>query len=146
MALYSALLISSYIIDYYDRTGRLVSNLKLQKLLYFVQAEFLVATGHPCFSEVIEAWDFGPVVPAAFYEYSIYGAAFIPHKKMMGVASNHIESRHRKSIDNILETLSSYSSPHLVKITTEQSPWKQAYHPRRKCEIPHQAIKDFFRE
>ena len=53
--MYSALDIAKYIIDYsYDRNNS-VSNLRLQKILYFVQAEFLVATGHPCFEETIQA-------------------------------------------------------------------------------------------
>lgn len=53
-----------------------ISNLKLQKLLYFVQAYFLAFTenGTPCFKEKIEAWQFGPVVPNVYYYFCSYGA------------------------------------------------------------------------
>ena len=67
--MYSAVDVARYIIWYCKRQGYSISNLKLQKILYFVQAEFLVNTGKPCFSEEIEAWDFGPVVPEVYHEF-----------------------------------------------------------------------------
>lgn len=39
--MYSALLVAKHIIRRCDELGRTISNLKLQKILYFVQAEFL---------------------------------------------------------------------------------------------------------
>lgn len=55
---YSALEVARYIIHHEAQQGRTVSNLRLQKLLYFVQAKFVV-DGHdasPCFYEKMEAW------------------------------------------------------------------------------------------
>ena len=63
---YNVLDISRYIINYSNVKDYGISNLKLQKILYFVQAYFLIETGSPCFKEKIEAWDFGPVVPKAY--------------------------------------------------------------------------------
>lgn len=76
--MYKALDIARYIIERCREKNRTVSNLKLQKILYFVQAEFLVTKNQPCFAETIEAWDFGPVVPEVYYEYRMYGSANIP--------------------------------------------------------------------
>ena len=73
--MYKALDIARYIIERCREKNRTVSNLKLQKILYFVQAEFLVTKNQPCFGETIEAWDFGPVVPEVYYEYRMYGSA-----------------------------------------------------------------------
>lgn len=75
-AKYDVLEVSRHIINYSNRMGYGVSNLKLQKLLYFVQAYFLAFTesGAPCFKEKIEAWDFGPVVPNVYYYFCGYGA------------------------------------------------------------------------
>jgi uncharacterized phage-associated protein len=39
-----------------------VSNMKLQKLLYFAQGRFLAQNGIPLFDNPIEAWNHGPVV------------------------------------------------------------------------------------
>ena len=50
-----------------------ISNLKLQKLLYYAQGTFLAVTGFPLFDDAIEAWTHGPVVPAAGPDSGGYG-------------------------------------------------------------------------
>lgn len=81
--MYTALSVARYIIDYCNEIGRGISNLKLQKILYFVQAQFLVSTSNnaPCFSDPIEEWDFGPLVPSVYHHYKVYGSAIIPSDK-----------------------------------------------------------------
>ena len=77
---YNVLDVSRYVINYSNEKDYGISNLKLQKILYFIQAYFLISTpnGMPCFREKIEAWDFGPVVPEAYREYKQYGSTDIP--------------------------------------------------------------------
>ena len=77
---YNVLDICRHIINYSDEKDYGVSNLKLQKLLYFVQAYFMLEKKDhtPCFHEKIEAWDFGPVVPEAYQEWAKYGSCDIP--------------------------------------------------------------------
>ena len=45
--MYSALDVARYIIWYCKKQGYSISNLKLPKILYFVQANFLVSIGRP---------------------------------------------------------------------------------------------------
>ena len=49
-----------------------ITNLKLQKLLYYAQAWNLVFTGEPLFEADIEAWVHGPVVPSIFRRFKIF--------------------------------------------------------------------------
>lgn len=74
--MYSALNIAKYIIDKCTRERYPVSNLQLQKILYYIQREFL-QLGTKAFSEEIEAWQFGPVVPAVYRQYCGFGALSI---------------------------------------------------------------------
>jgi len=46
-----------------EENGDLISNLKLQKLVYYAQGSSLALWGNPLFSEKIEAWLHGPVIP-----------------------------------------------------------------------------------
>ena len=80
--MYSALDVLKYIIKRCNENGYTISNLKLQKILYFVQAEFLVCTGRVCFPENIQAWDFGPVVSEVYHRYKVYGSANIPYVRI----------------------------------------------------------------
>ena len=52
--------VARYIINYSNQEKYGISNLRLQKLLYFVQAYYLISSGNPCFDDRIEAWGFRP--------------------------------------------------------------------------------------
>ena len=54
-----------------DDAGDIISNLKLQKLLYYAQGVTLALTGKPLFSDPIEAWQHGPVVPSVYRLYKV---------------------------------------------------------------------------
>lgn len=73
---YNALIIAKYIIRKSDEDGYPVSNLQLQKILYYIQREFLQKKSEPLFDEDFEAWQFGPVVPAVYWKYC--GSAALP--------------------------------------------------------------------
>lgn len=142
--MYSVDLVAKYIIMRCNQMGKTISNLKLQKILYFVQAEFLVAKGYPCFPERIEAWDFGPVVPDAYRRYKIYGSASIP---FMGEDYSHLFSPDDKMmIDEIVEQCAKYSASTLVEITHHQAPWQNAYRSRSNNLIDPDSIRRFFKE
>ena len=64
--MYKAISVAKYIINYSNSIDSPISNLKLQKLLYYVQAAFLVEEGKKCFCDEIVAWAFGPVVPDVY--------------------------------------------------------------------------------
>lgn len=100
-AKYDVLEVSRHIINYSNRMRYGVSNLKLQKLLYFVQAYFLAFTesGTPCFKEKIEAWQFGPVVPNVYYYFCGYGAMKIMNYYDEDFSLNY---ENRQIIDKII--------------------------------------------
>ena len=53
------------IVEYILITEKM-TNLRLQKILYFIQAFSLISTGHPLFKEDILAWQYGPVVKEVY--------------------------------------------------------------------------------
>lgn len=57
--------------------GDMMTNLRLQKLLYFAQGWNLARYGKPLFDDEIEAWPYGPVVPAVYEEYKHCGRSVI---------------------------------------------------------------------
>lgn len=61
--------IAAYVIEEYNRRGAPISNFKLQKVLYYIQARYLVDYDIPAFYGVIEKWQLGPVVPEIYYLY-----------------------------------------------------------------------------
>lgn len=141
--MYSVIDVAKYIIWYCKKQGYSVSNLKLQKILYFVQANFLVTKDEPCFEEDIEAWDFGPVVPEAYHEFKIFGSSDIPGFICRN-AEEMILRKDRILINEMVNQCAKYSASTLVSITHNQSPWKNAYEKYCNNVIEKEEIKEYF--
>lgn len=137
----NAIDIANYIILYAMDNGSPVTNLKLQKLLYFVQGAMLVLTEEPAFNEEIVAWQYGPVVPSVYFMYASYGATPIfieTDNKSCGIPEEQ-----RNIIDIVLTQLMPYSARQLVELTHEKgSPWADVY--PEKSIISQESIKNYF--
>ena len=140
--MYGVLLVADYIVKHSLEKDQLISNLKLQKLLYFVQAQFLVATGRPCFSEDIVAWGCGPVVPESYRVYSKYGSGSIPRveEERRGI----IADDDKEMINDIVDRLADYSASQLTTLSVRQEPWQAVYEHNRQKVISKKSIKEFF--
>lgn len=62
--MHTALETAKYFLSLADEHGDELDQLKLQQLCYYAQGYNLAMRGKPLFSDPIEAWDTGPVVPA----------------------------------------------------------------------------------
>lgn len=71
--MYKAVELSKYIVSKCVLDGCPISNLQLQKILYYIQKEY-VNNNTLAFSDEIEAWQFGPVVPNVYYHFCGFGA------------------------------------------------------------------------
>ena len=156
--MYNVLDVCRYVINYSNDKDYGISNLKLQKVLYFIQAYFLISTPEQCFRERIEAWDFGPVVPEAYREYKQFGSSNIPNvsyyvemdfddfwkSKVKKYRNEVISDGDKRRIEAVVDRFSDYSATDLVGITHNQAPWMDAYVPNRNNEITPQAIKEYF--
>lgn len=157
---YKVLDICRHVINYSNEHDYGISNLKLQKILYFIQAYFLTnkIDNSPCFDEKIEAWDFGPVVPKAYHEYKQYGSGDIPtvdsyiwfdeediwNFKRVKFKDNIIKDEDKKLIDKVIDMFSDYSATDLVSLTHRQLPWINAYAPYQNNEITIDSIREYF--
>jgi uncharacterized phage-associated protein len=65
--------VADYLIWRAHEHGSFISNLKLQKLLYYAHAWHLAIYDNGLFSERIEAWVHGPVIPAVYRRFKNYG-------------------------------------------------------------------------
>lgn len=136
--------IARYVIFYCHEHKYPISNLKLQKILYFIQAYFLVDANKSCFSDVIEAWDYCPIVPSVYEEYRIFGSLNIPCTDN-GSEFRYIKSDDYDSLNRILAEVSKNTEFQLTYITRNQSPWLDARKSVTK-RITNKAIKDYFDE
>ena len=64
--------IAYYLIALAREKGFSITNLKLQKMLYFIQREE-IRNGRVAFEDRIEAWQYRPVIPNVYYRFAGYG-------------------------------------------------------------------------
>lgn len=156
--IYSALEVARHIVNYSNYSEQYLSNLKLQKILYFVQAEFLISQGRVCFADGIEAWDFGPVIPAVLHEFMRFGSCFIlpvthyfveDENKYFNIRKvefkdNVISDEDKAAIDEVVDYFADYSSVDLTNLTQKQPPWQNAYSGCCRSVIATESIKEYF--
>lgn len=128
---YSALTIAKYVVVYADEhrntLHQFMTNLRLQKVLYFIQAQFVYMVGYPCFKDELIAWRFGPAVPEVYYYFSSFSASIIkPYCKDAIETKLVISQKDQEQINNIIEMLDEYPSHELVNITLDHALWRKA--------------------
>lgn len=79
--MYSAEDVARYIINFCIDSHNPISNLKLQKILYYVQAAFLLEEGKPCFKDEIVKWKHGPVIKEVYDSYVRFIGGVIDEKQ-----------------------------------------------------------------
>ncbi|WP_271896079.1 Panacea domain-containing protein [Candidatus Phyllobacterium onerii] len=70
---YDVRAIANFVLDVAEVERRAVSNLHINKIVYFLHADFLVAFSRPLLSAKIEAWTHGPVFRELYREFKEYG-------------------------------------------------------------------------
>lgn len=98
--MYTAMDLSKYIVTKCVNDGWPLSNLQLQKILYYVQRYYL-RRGERAFSDPIVAWQFGPVVPNVYYRFCGFGA--MPITRRFADFDAGISAHDLDLIDKIVE-------------------------------------------
>ena len=78
-----AIEVAGYICNYPTMSD--IDNLKLQKLLFYSQTVHLVFNSEPLFSDEIQAWDYGPVIPSVYEKAKRQEKVHFPYNGTMSV-------------------------------------------------------------
>lgn len=97
---YSAIDIANYVVNKCSSDNIPISNLQLQKILYYLQLHFLKNEHSILFSDEIEAWPFGPVVRKVYYKFCGFGS--MPIYELTD-DSIEFEPEVKNAIDEIVE-------------------------------------------
>ncbi len=120
---YPALDIAKYIITYSIHKKSPVSNLKLQKMLYFAWIDYYKKLKTDLFTDSICAWQFGPVVPEVYYEFCVYGGRPITQEYKKELAPGDMQI-----LDEIIDRYLRQSVSELVNMTHQPGkPWALTY-------------------
>jgi uncharacterized phage-associated protein len=137
--------VAKYLIRYSCDKKSPISNLKLQKLLYYCQGWHLGILSAPLFHDPIQAWVHGPVVPNVFQEYRQFRWSPITAE----VKSPDLPAQSGEIVDAVLQEYWGFSAAQLEQLSHNEDPWKIArggLPPDFPCtrEITHVSMRKYF--
>ncbi|KKL28207.1 hypothetical protein LCGC14_2377470 [marine sediment metagenome] len=136
--------VADYFLSLTDEdAGDLISNLKLQKLVYYAQGFYLALYNKPLFEESIEAWMHGPVIPKLYRKYKKHGDSYIPKPNSFNI--DKYNGKPRELLDEVYRELGQYSAWKLRSTTHEELPWKNAYQQGDRTVISNNDLTDYFK-
>ena len=163
---YDPLAVANYFLEHAWENGDQLSNMKLQKLVYYAHGWHLALTEQPLIDRRIEAWPWGPVVPAIYHEFKFYG-----NEPILGLAPDALEDADDdgeippcvipedsegkpyaiRLLNRIYEVYGGYTPSQLSNMThAEGTPWEQISKqyggqiPKRTV-IEDEAIREYFK-
>lgn len=125
-------LLTEYILSKYGK----MSHLKLQKLLYYVQAFHLAYFDSPLIDDDFEAWLHGPVSKKVFDKIKDFSVLyndieFSGDQNSIQNAINHLLSSEQMTLlDDVLSEYSTLTGSQLENLTHSEAPWIDA---RKTC-------------
>lgn len=119
--------VCDFILFYETKHKRPLTNLRLQKLLYFIQVEFLLELEQPCFDARMEAWHYGPVVTPVYNRYKGYGSYNVEPNDFGNLENSEGKIKKIRLIKEVLDDCSKKKTSELVEITHRQQPWTSNY-------------------
>ena len=101
-----------------------LSNKKLQKLLYYVQAWTLVFYNKKAFNDDIEAWVHGPAVASVYRLYRDF--AYNPIPLTMANSIDDIDDDISSVVNDVIRVYGKFDANYLEALTHAEEPWQTA--------------------
>lgn len=111
--------IASYIcLRYEQQFGKCIDEMKLHKLLYFMQRESLIQLYEPMFPDSFEAWKYGPVMVGIRHLFSA--------RLLTDTLSDECISKFQRVFDKVFEQYAQKDSWSLSCLTHGEYSWQKA--------------------
>ena len=129
--------LANLILDIAEREGFSVSNLALNKIVYFTHGNYLASRGAPLVDAKIEAWQFGPVFREIYHQFKSSGDKPVKHRaRTFNVETESYEACPYELPEDEYNFITAIAIPFirmkpsaLVTLSHEHdSPWHNAWH------------------
>lgn len=120
---------SYYVIYFFNQKGVEVTNLKLQKLMYFLEAIYMIiADDDHLFEEQFLAWNFGPVNKKLYDYYKNFGSDSITLNSSEAKSLTKFPELNKSVVEVLFKLFGEWNAYQLVELTHEEnSPWSMVY-------------------
>ncbi len=145
--MYDARTIANEFIRLASESGQTLTNMQIQKLVYIAHGYGLAILDRPLIKQHVEAWRYGPVIPALYNALREYGAGFVP-QPIEVFPKETLTETDKALIANVFNAYRRFTGPQLSTMTHQaDSPWKQVYNPHAEFHseiIRNDLIKEYY--
>ncbi|MCY4491114.1 MAG: DUF4065 domain-containing protein [Thaumarchaeota archaeon] len=151
----SSLIIADYILGTSDKQ---LTHMQINRLAYISHGFTLALENEPLFSDGVQAWKYGPIIPSIYHVLKRYRDSPVPAlgycgtllenaKERLNFINSVIPDNHKSVIKEVLSVYGGFSGLGLSTITHEKgSPWEQCYDPNWfSISIPDDITKEYYR-
>lgn len=121
--MYSANEITRYIINRYIDLHKPIDNLKLQKILFYCQKEYIQETNELLFDDSIQVTDYGFMIPGIYYEFRSWGCLNITDYQ----DNIDLDIFTKQIVNYIMDKYRDTLTWYLVRDNHEEHLWKDLY-------------------
>lgn len=140
---YDAMTVAKWFAAWADAEDADLSNLKLQKLLYYAQGNYLGLHGAALFDDAIEAWAHGPVVPGVYRRFKTFGSSDVKIDDDE-FGWDEVDEETTQFLIEVWETYGGFGAWRLRTMTHEEPPWRESFERGANNEIPHESMQRYF--
>lgn len=141
---YSSETVANTFLKLAQESGRAITNLKMQKLVYIAHGYTLAIIDKPLINKEIKAWNFGPVIPDLYEKLRQYGREHIQEQIPNNPPIDDIVPE-KKIIKLVWEKYKDHSAGQLTGIThLPNTPWDQVWRKSEFAVIPDSITKQYY--
>lgn len=142
---YDARIVANEFLRIAAQSGRRLTNMQLQKLVYIAHGYTLAILHKPLVWQSVEAWRYGPVIKDLYQSLREYGAGIVTQPIPI-MSSSSLTETHRIIISTVEDAYSRFTGPQLSTMTHKpDTPWARVYSPSRDSVIiPDPMIEEYY--
>lgn len=103
-----------------------ITNLSLQKLLYYIKGFGYLFFGKDVLESKCEAWIHGPVFPIIYNKYKEFGKSIISDEYLLISTDKLLSAEETELAEYVLECFGIYNGMVLREFTHRERPWREA--------------------
>jgi uncharacterized phage-associated protein len=151
--MHSARAIANCFLEIAQKEGKQLTNMQLQKLVYFAHGWHLALTGEPLLTDAVKAWTFGPVIPPLYNSLKMFGNGLVtePIKRKnldtgeIAVVEEPLTDYEKRLLQRVWQVYGNMTGSEMSYLTHQPgTPWETTWNQEKFSVIPDHLIKEHF--
>ena len=146
--MHSARKVANFFIEEASLQGKELTPLQVIKLVYIAHGFVLANTNRGLIADVVEAWEYGPVVADLYHQLKRYGNEPIPSNMIDWIESYELKENEKNIMTKVFNHYSKFTGVQLSTLTHQEgTPWHEVWEKFGKnAIIPDEKTREHYKK